>query len=64
MNPEDVQACINAGEPSNGTSRFSPPTKRYNIDFVFDGHDYKIVPASRAAARVFEYKSPNDATVQ
>jgi hypothetical protein len=44
--------------------KVSPPTKRYNIDFVFDGHDYKIVPASRAAARVFEYKSPNDATVQ
>ena len=55
MKPEDVKACMEElnRKGYNGPSRFLPSAKRYHIDFVFDGHDYKVVPASAPAARVF-----------
>jgi hypothetical protein len=33
---------------------YLPPLKRYRIDFVFDGHDYKPAPESAAAAKIFD----------
>ena len=30
-----------------------PPLKRYHLDFVWDGHDYKPTPASAATAKIF-----------
>jgi hypothetical protein len=47
MTKTDVEACM------QGTIDFEPPTKRYRIDFVFDGRTYKPTPASARAMRVF-----------
>jgi len=35
----------------------SPPTKPYRIDFLFDGHAYKVAPRSAGALRVFSQQS-------
>ena len=57
MTKEDAAACEAEGGPGNKrTSRFLPPVKTYQIDFVFDGHTYKIAPGSEAAARVFQWR--------
>lgn len=40
MTPADVQQC------ASSPSIFKPPTKRYVIDFLFDGHDYHVAPWS------------------
>jgi hypothetical protein len=54
-NTADVKACIAAqNRKGHEESKFLPPTKRYHIDFLFDGHNYKVAPASTAAARIFE----------
>jgi len=52
MKPEDVKACIESKQENKW--RFFPATREYRIDFNFDGHTYKVAPASAAAARVFE----------
>jgi hypothetical protein len=56
MTPEDTRACIDeqVQKRPNAGSRFFPATRRYHLDFVFDGHDYRIGPASAAAARIFK----------
>jgi hypothetical protein len=55
MKPEDVKACMdekNRKGPSS-PSRVLPGTRRYHIDFIFDGHNCKVAPASVATARIF-----------
>jgi hypothetical protein len=49
-----VDACL--GQPGDFPPRdliFIPPTKSYRIDFLFDGHDYKVAPSTAAAAKIF-----------
>jgi hypothetical protein len=38
---------------TNRPNCLSPPLKRYRIDFIFDGQDYKPTPASAATAKIF-----------
>ena len=49
MKPEEVPICLS----DQNVVKFLPVTRRYHIDFVFDGHNYKVAPGSTAAARVF-----------
>jgi hypothetical protein len=55
MTPEDARACVDeqVQKRPNAGARFFPAARRYHLDFFFDGHDYKIGPASAAAARIF-----------
>jgi hypothetical protein len=57
MRAEDAKECIDEQirRQPNAGSRFFPATRSYHIDFFFDGHDYKVAPASAAAARVFTH---------
>jgi len=43
MTPEDVLKCVDERNPTKPRSgdNFSPPTKRYQVTFVFDGQGYK-----------------------
>jgi hypothetical protein len=56
MKPEDSSACTEEDLREHSVAKFFPLTKRYRIDFLFDGHDYKLAPASAAAARIFEVR--------
>jgi len=47
MTPAQWQSCIDGKLPPT-------PVKTYNLEFQFDGREYKPVPASAAAARLFE----------
>jgi hypothetical protein len=47
MKPSDWQACIDG-------KLARPATKTYQIEFQFDGKNYRPAQASQAAARVFE----------
>ncbi len=55
MTREDVEICTkqNRTKGSNGSS-FLPPTKRYQIDFVFADGTYQGTPQSAPAAQVFD----------
>jgi hypothetical protein len=54
MTPENVKRCEDELiRQHRVVSELLPATKRYRINFFFDGHDYKVAPASAAAARVF-----------
>ena len=43
MTPAEVRACLDEYNPSipHRGLDFSPPTKRYRVDFFFDGQGYK-----------------------
>ncbi len=41
MTPPEVQQCL-----ASGPANFNPPTKRYMVDFLFDGRDYHVAPWS------------------
>jgi hypothetical protein len=40
-------------DETNRPNSLSPPLKRYRIEFIFDGQDYKPTPASAATAKIF-----------
>jgi hypothetical protein len=47
MTPADVKLCEQERDFSpNGSTSFKPLTKRYVVDFLFDGHDYHVAPWS------------------
>lgn len=50
---QELQAPIDAREGHGTLESLLPPLKRYHLDFIWDGHDYKPAPASAARAKVF-----------
>jgi hypothetical protein len=54
LTSDQATACIAAQRPGGfGALSFAPATKRYKMQFLFDGHNYKPSPDSRLAARIF-----------
>jgi hypothetical protein len=51
------QHGYDASVEARGTERefeaLLPPLKRYRLDFIWDGHDYKPTLASAATAKIF-----------
>ena len=41
MTPPGSEQCL-----ASGPANFNPPTKRYMVDFLFDGRDYHVAPWS------------------
>lgn len=53
MTPEDVKQCeAKQNFAENAGPTFNPPTKRYEIDFLFDGRAYHVAPWSPKAAEM------------
>jgi hypothetical protein len=56
MTPEDAKACteqLRRHCESAWAARFIPHPKRYSLEFFYDGHDFKVAPASAATAKIF-----------
>ena len=50
---EDAKTCIDEQvKKPNEPVRFYPATKSYRVDFVFNGHEFKISPYSAAFAQI------------
>ena len=59
MTPKEVRKCLAEQTPGiapDPAAEFLPPTKRYRINFLFDGTHFKPAPWNAVTARVFRIR--------